>query len=94
MTTAAQILDGQLLARGMKPIAVGNTGAPITSLRRVEAELRSLELTLRLDLRELGRLALKGSPEVAAWARLVEVDETRVAAARGALADRLRSETA
>jgi hypothetical protein len=83
----AQILDSLLIARGVNPIAVGNTGSPITPLRRAAAELKSLELTLRLDLRELGRLALKGSPEVAAWNRLVEVDETRVAAARAALAD-------
>jgi hypothetical protein len=84
MTTAAQILDSLLIARGVNPIAVGNTGAPITPRRRAEIELWSLELTLRLDLRELGRLALKGSPETRRWHEIVAEDETRVATARAA----------
>lgn len=79
--TAAAILDRLLLAQGMRPIAVG-WDTPSTPHNRAAAELKSCEITLRLDLAELGRLALKGSPEVAHWNRIVAADEAAVEAAR------------
>lgn len=82
----ADAFDAALLAQGVTPIACGN--GPIIPRAQAEALLKCAEITLRLDLAELGRLALKG--DVAGmrhWSGIVEEDDARVAEARAALAE-------
>jgi len=79
-------LDAALAGCGVRAIAVGDS-CTVTPRDRAEAVLRSRELTLQLDLRELGRQALRAGGEVARWQDIVAEDEIEVERARAALAE-------
>jgi hypothetical protein len=81
----ADATDAILLRQGVTPIACGN--GPVSPRAHAEALLRSAELTLRLDLREMARLVVAGRfIEAAHWNTIVDEDESEVERARVRLA--------